>query len=150
MGAPKPVEPDALAQVMAKWLGQPNLMEKCSPSRKADVSAGDSVFDRAGLLKRLAGNHGLANRLVKEFLDDTPSQLCILRKQLEDGDAPSARRQAHKLKGAAATLSAGALREAAFQAEQAAMAGQLQKLAEILPLMEGEFERVKAAVQATE
>jgi HPt (histidine-containing phosphotransfer) domain-containing protein len=95
----------------------------------------------------LAGNQGLAERLVKEFLDDTPSQLCILRKQLEDGDATGARRQAHKLKGAAATLSAGALREAALQAEQAAMAGQLNRLAEILPLMEGEFERVKAAMR---
>jgi HPt (histidine-containing phosphotransfer) domain-containing protein len=122
-------------------------METCSPVKKAAPSAADSVFDRAGLLKRLAGNQGLAKRLVKEFLDDTPSQLCILRKQLEDGDATSARRQAHKLKGAAATLSAGALREAALQAEQAAMAGQLNRLAEILPLMEGEFERVKAAMQ---
>ena len=143
----KPIEPDALAQVLAKWLGRPKLMETCSPVKNAAPSAADSVFDRAGLLKRLAGNQGLAKRLVKEFLDDTPSQLCILRKQLEDGDATSARRQAHKLKGAAATLSAGALREAALQAEQAAMAGQLNRLAEILPLMEGEFERVKAAMQ---
>ena len=147
MGAPKPVEPDALAQVLAKWLGQPNLMEKSSPSRKVDTSARDNVFDRAGLLKRLAGNEGLAEKLVKGFLDDTPLQLCILRKHLEDGDAPSARRQAHKLKGAAATLSALALREAAFQAEQAAMAGQLNKLAELLPTMESEFERVKAVLR---
>jgi HPt (histidine-containing phosphotransfer) domain-containing protein len=76
--------------------------------------------------------------------------LSILRKHLEDCDAPSARRQAHKLKGAAATLSAGALREVAFQAEQAALAGQLNKLAELLPAMESEFERVKAALQPTE
>ena len=143
----KPIEPDALAQVLAKWLGRPNLKETGSPLKKAAPSAGDNVFNRAGLLKRLAGNQGLAERLVKEFLDDTPSQLCILRKQLEDGDATGARRQAHKLKGAAATLSAGALREAALQAEQAAMAGQLNRLAEILPLMEGEFERVKAAMR---
>jgi HPt (histidine-containing phosphotransfer) domain-containing protein len=54
------------------------------------------------------------------------------------------------LKGAAATLSAGALREVAFQAEQAALAGQLNKLAELLPAMESEFERVKAALQPTE
>jgi HPt (histidine-containing phosphotransfer) domain-containing protein len=92
----------------------------------------------------------LVERVVKEFLDDTPSQLWILRKQIEDGDAPGARLQAHKLKGAAANLSAGALREAAFQAEQAAMAGQLNQLAELLPTMEGEFERVKAAMQSLE
>ena len=50
------------------------------------------------------------------------------------------------MKGAAATLSAGALREVAFQAEQAAMAGQLNRLAELLPAMEGEFERLKAVM----
>ena len=70
----------------------------------------------------------------------------LLRKQLEDGDATGARQQAHKLKGAAANLSAAALREAAFQAEQAAMAGQLNQLAELLPTMEAEFERVKVAM----
>jgi CheY-like chemotaxis protein/HPt (histidine-containing phosphotransfer) domain-containing protein len=146
----KPIEPDELARVLAKWLGRPKLVEKCSPAKQAAPSGCDHVFDRAGLLKRMAGNQGLAERLVKEFLDDTPSQLCMLRKHLEDGDAPGARCQAHKLKGAAATLSAGALREVAFQAEQAAMAGQLNKLAELLPTMDGEFERVKTAMQPAE
>jgi PAS domain S-box-containing protein len=145
----KPIEPDELARVLAKWLGEPKLMEKCSPSKTAAPSEWD-VFDRAALLKRLAGNLGLAERLVKAFIDDTPSQLGMLRKQLEDGDSESARRQAHKLKGAAATLSAGVLREVAFQAEQAAMAGQLSQLAELLPTMEGEFERVKAVLQLSE
>ena len=92
----------------------------------------------------------MARRLVHEFLVDTPSQLLILRKQLQDGDAPGARRQAHKLKGAAANLSAEALRAVAFQAEQAAISGQLNKLAELLPAMEGEFERAKAAMQAAD
>ena len=36
----------------------------------------------------------------------------------------------------------------AFEAEQAATAGQLNQLAELLPAMEGEFERVKAAMQS--
>jgi HPt (histidine-containing phosphotransfer) domain-containing protein len=146
----KPVEPDELAQVLAKWLGQPTLIEKCGCARKVEPSYGVEVFDRAGLMKRLAGNQGLAGRLVKEFLADTPSQLRILRKLLEDGDGESARRQAHKLKGAAANLSAGALREAAFHAEQAAMAGQLNKLAELLVTMDSEFERVKAVLQPGE
>jgi HPt (histidine-containing phosphotransfer) domain-containing protein len=87
---------------------------------------------------------------MQQFLGDTPSQLSILRQHIEDGDADSARRQAHKLKGAAATLSAGALREAAYRAEQAAMAGQLNRLVELLPAMEDEFERVKVAMQPAE
>ena len=147
----KPIEPDELAQVLAKWLGRPAPAGQCSDWE--DGGAGGlryQVFDRSGLLKRLAGNHGLAERLVREFLVDTPSQLRILRKLLEDGDADSARRQAHKVKGAAANLSAGPLREAAFHTEQAAMAGQLDKVADLLVAMEDEFERVKSVLQPAE
>jgi HPt (histidine-containing phosphotransfer) domain-containing protein len=118
--------------------------------REGTVADCDQVFDRSGLWKRLACNRGLAERLVREFLADTPSQLRILRKLLEAGDAESARRQAHKVKGAAANLSAGALREAAFHAEQAAMAGQLNKVADLLVTMEDEFERVKCVLQPAE
>jgi len=39
------------------------------------------------------------------------------------------------------------LREVAFQAEQAAKTGNLDRLAELLPEMEGEFDRVKAALR---
>jgi PAS domain S-box-containing protein len=144
---PKPIEPEAVLLVLARWLGKPKPIMKGCPAKKADSSPGDNVFDRTGLLKRLAGNRGLADRLVQEFLADTPSQLCILRRHLEESDAPSARRQAHKLKGAAANLSADTLRAVAFQAEQAAMAGQLNQLRELLPAMEGEFERAKAAMK---
>ena len=145
---PKPIDPDELAQVLGKWTDQPARIEQFSAPQPVVSTESDAIFDRAGLMKRLAGNEMLAEKVVKEFLDDTPSQLWLLRKLLEDGDAPGARRQAHKLKGAASNLSAGTLREAAFQAEQAAMAGQLNQLAKLLPTMEGEFERVKVAMQS--
>jgi two-component system sensor histidine kinase/response regulator len=146
----KPIEPDELARVLAKWIGHAAPIGKCSAEKTPAPPDGDQVFDRSGLLKRLAGNRGLADRLVREFLADTPSQLRILRKLLEAGDAESARRQAHKLKGAAANLSAGALREAALRAEQAALAGQLNQVADLLATMEDEFERVKCVLQPAE
>jgi CheY-like chemotaxis protein/HPt (histidine-containing phosphotransfer) domain-containing protein len=143
----KPIGMDELTQVLARWIPSAKSLAQCIAPKPAAVLGSDVVFDEASLLKRVGGNQALMQRLVKEFLGDTPSQLSILRKHLEDGDAPGARRQAHKLKGAAATLSAGALREVAYQAEQAAMAGQLNRLAELLPAMESEFERVKAVLQ---
>ncbi len=146
----KPIEPDELAQVLAKWLGHTAPIGEWSAEKTLGPPDGGEVFDRSGLLKRLGGNRGLADRLVREFLADTPSQLRILRKLLEDGDAESARRQAHKLKGAAANLSAEALREVALHAEQAAMAGQLNQVAELLASMEGEFERVRRVLQPAE
>jgi len=142
----KPIEPDELAQVLAKWLGRTRPASEGGNSKPAAPAPAESVFDEAGLLKRLMGNRALAERLVRAFLQDIPSQLEMLRKQLEDGDAPSARRQAHTIKGSAANLSAGALRAAAREAEEAAKAGELRHLAELLPSVEQEFERVKTAM----
>jgi PAS domain S-box-containing protein len=146
----KPIGMDELRQVLARWIPSATPLAQCIAPKPAVALGSDVVFDEPSLLKRVGGNKALMQRLVKEFLGDTPSQLSILRKHLEDGDAPSARRQAHKVKGAAATLSAGALREVAYQAEQAAMANQLERLAELLPAIESEFERVKAALQPVE
>jgi len=143
----KPIEMGALARLLAKWIGPAQPVEKHDTPPPADSARCDSVFDEAGLLKRLGGNQALARRLMSVFLDDTPSQLSLLRKHVEEGDAPSARRQAHKIKGASATLSVGALRDVAYRAEQAAMAGQLTTVAELLPAMEGEFARVRIALQ---
>jgi CheY-like chemotaxis protein/HPt (histidine-containing phosphotransfer) domain-containing protein len=140
---PKPLDPEALAQVLAKWArwSMPTKNKFAGKTTAADI-----VFDRAGLLKRLGGNKRLAEKLVRGFLADIPSQLLSLRKHLDDGDATAARRQAHTLKGAAANLSAGSLRAAASDAEQAAMSGELNRLAELLPALEGEFERVKTTL----
>ena len=143
----KPVGPDELALALAKWIPRTKPAATCMSAKPAAVLGSDIVFDLASLLKRVGGNRALAKRLVEQFVGDMPSQLSLLRKHVEEGDAPGARRQAHKLKGAAATLSAGALREAAFQAEQAAAAGRLIQFAELIAAMEREFDRVKAAMR---
>jgi CheY-like chemotaxis protein/HPt (histidine-containing phosphotransfer) domain-containing protein len=145
----KPIDPDELAQSLTRWLGAPRPIAGPPVHESVHEVVLDKIFEHAEFLRRLAGDRGLAERLVKEFLADTPTQLSMLRKQFEDGDAAGARRQAHKVKGAAANLSAVALREVAFQAEQAAMAGELNSLANLLSSLEGEFERVKEVMQAS-
>jgi CheY-like chemotaxis protein/HPt (histidine-containing phosphotransfer) domain-containing protein len=143
---PKPIDPEGLSQMLARWISTPAPLEVRSPPPEP-ASSHDDVFNQPALLKRLGGNRALAERLIQGFVEDTPLQLRILREHLAEGDAASARRQAHKLKGAAATLSAEALREVAYRAEQAALAGQLARLADLLPAMDLEFERVKAVAQ---
>src|SRR5207302_10285859 len=88
----KPVEAPGMAQVIAKWLGRRDGVEE--------------AFDRAAFLKRLSGDQALAETIAKRFLEDIPRQLCNLRKHIEEGDATKAGREAHTLKGAAATVSA--------------------------------------------
>ena len=51
------------------------------------------------------------------------------------------------LKGAAATVSADALRALALEVENAARAGELERAASLLPRMSGEFEQLKTSVK---
>lgn len=144
----KPLEPEELGRVLTKWLnGHTTEMSIRPPLPVASVPTEDAdVFDRVGLMKRMAGNERLVDRIIACFLDDVPIQLLKLRQQLEDGDATSARRQAHTLKGAAANLSANAMRTVAYKAEQAAMQGELDQVAGLLPAIESEFEKLKSVL----
>ena len=104
------------------------------------------VFDNVGLLKRLMGNEALAERVLHLFLEAAPSQLSNLRRYLTEQDLPAARREAHTLKGAAATISASVLRGLALEAEQAAAAGECSRIEDVLPRMEDQLERLKTAI----
>ena len=89
----------------------------------------------------------LASR--SSFLSDAPRQLRALKKMADAGDADGARLQAHTLKGAAATVSAEALRAIALAMERAAAAGQCDHCGELLPRASEEFERLKSTLERT-
>ena len=59
----------------------------------------------------------------------------------------AARLQAHTLKGAAATVSAEALRALCFEAQEAAAAGELSRALALLPRLEEQFELLKATLK---
>ena len=101
-------------------------------------------------MKRLMGNRKLAAKVVGAFLQSAPGQLSNLRAQIAKHDGPSARREAHSLKGAAATISAPALRDVALKAEQAASAEQWELVAELVPGIEAQLERLREALSANE
>jgi HPt (histidine-containing phosphotransfer) domain-containing protein len=88
-----------------------------------------------------------ASQIVAGFLSEAPLQLCRLRERLQEGDAPGARLQAHALKGAAATISAGALCAVAREAEQAAKAGELLRVGALMPRLSEQLERLNATLK---
>lgn len=140
----KPIEPDQLAQVIAKWLGRRVPAHFDQPA--VPLPACEPAFDEARLVKRMMGNKKLAENVARTFLGDIPAQLGNLRKYLEAGDSAGARRQAHTLKGAAATASANGLRAAALKAEEEARAGKLDNVAEVLHLLEEQANLFRAAL----
>jgi HPt (histidine-containing phosphotransfer) domain-containing protein len=132
----KPVDLELLAELLARWLAAPNARGRAK-----------AVFDEEALLRRLVGDRPLAAAVLKGFVQGIPSQLNNLRQRLDAADAPGVRTQAHALKGAAATVSAGDLRAIALALEQSGQSAQLKNCGELLARAAEEFERFKRSLE---
>jgi signal transduction histidine kinase/CheY-like chemotaxis protein/HPt (histidine-containing phosphotransfer) domain-containing protein len=149
----KPVQPQELAETIARWLraaaDTPAKLatetdRSASPPTPEETKA---VFDEEELLKRLMGDKTLGQAVILGFLEDIPQQIRVLKDRLGEGDAPLAYRQAHTIKGAAATVGASALHEVAFMMEQAGKGGELDRAVGLFPRLEEEFERLKVVIE---
>jgi HPt (histidine-containing phosphotransfer) domain-containing protein len=78
---------------------------------------------RSGL-KRTGGNRSRYETLLRKFAEQQAGTIEAMHAALSKGDAATAERAAHSLKGAAGTLGANPLSEAAAQAETAIKTGQ--------------------------
>ena len=84
--------------------------------------------------------------LIDLFFRETPERLRVLTAALAAGDRALVERSTHTLKGTAATFGADAMRDVAAEAETAAHAGQLDRVAHLLPTLQQEADRVHEAL----
>jgi HPt (histidine-containing phosphotransfer) domain-containing protein len=152
----KPIRMRTLAEVLELWLpgedGEgPDRNTNCEeassgmqpdPSMVFDRVADAAMFNREDLLERLMGNADLAQRIMREFLDDMPRQIALLAKAVDNGDAPAVRMTAHSIKGAADNVGGLELRDVAWKLEQTGSAGDLISAAVALAELSASFERV--------
>ena len=136
----KPVSPEALADVLNKWLPR----ETKSATEQAPETP---VFDRAGMISRLMDDENLARKVIQGFLEDIPRRISALRGCLEAGDEKGAGLQAHTIKGAAANVGGERLRAVALEMEKAAIAGDLSAVKIRMAELETQFELVKKAMK---
>jgi HPt (histidine-containing phosphotransfer) domain-containing protein len=76
-------------------------------------------IDTEGALKRFGGKAERYKALLLKFADKQAGTVISVRAALSSGDLPTAEREVHSLKGAAASLGAIALAESAAEAENA-------------------------------
>ena len=86
--------------------------------------------------------------LIDDFVEEAPRQLEILREAATTGEAESARRAAHTLKGNARTFGAEGLASLCLEAETAAAEGDLEVVRQRLSSVEAEWSRVREALVA--
>jgi HPt (histidine-containing phosphotransfer) domain-containing protein len=153
----KPLRQGILQEVLEHWLPSlpvPNATVASSEAKRRP--AGDSsglreperhVFDPEDLLERLMGNAAIARRALARFLSEVPTQLRELSLALSHADREQICLVAHAMKGAAGNVSAGQLRQLAQKTQSLAEAGELTAVGELLPEIEGCFERFRGMAE---
>jgi CheY-like chemotaxis protein/HPt (histidine-containing phosphotransfer) domain-containing protein len=150
---PKPVKPDELEAALERWIPE----EEESASMSVAEVEGSSVtpedtedpLDRAAIdnLLELGGSE-LLSELAETFSGDTGSALPALRAAATAGDARSVERIAHSLKGSSGSIGAQRMSATCAELQDAGALGDIPSVPGLLDRLEGEFGRVRAALEA--
>ena len=146
----KPVELQKLAEILEKWLATPSSSDALAPAGSQPPEGAKAIVNVVNedeMLARLMGDKKLAAKVIAGFLGDTPRQLVLLKKKLKEADLQGALMLAHSLKGAAATLSAEALRALCFEMQEAAASKNLNQALALLPKLEEQFKLLNATLK---
>ena len=123
----KPVSPNALAKVLAKWLPKRAFagkgMEKASTAQEEMNGSNPVVWNKAEMMDRLMDDEDLVDTIIQGFLEDLPLQIEKLERFIQHRDVKGVTYQAHTIKGAAANVGGEALQEIAYGIEQAGLSG---------------------------
>lgn len=127
----KPLDPDVLAAMLARWLEHP-----APPARPAHAAAPSGVparppIDENDLLHRCMGRKELAQRLLQKFVQQAQDDLQEIQAALTRQDAPAVATIAHRLKSSAVNVSATRLGELTAELDALGRAGRLGATTEI-------------------
>jgi two-component system, sensor histidine kinase and response regulator len=151
----KPVKPEKLAAVLARWVGEaphdPTPVAATEPEGHDDA-ASEALIDNHQLdvLRRVGlGSGALLAEVVNVFLADAQTDLTVLGEAARDGDHVRIALTAHRLRGAAANL--GAIRVATLcsQLEQLGLERSLEDAPRLLARLTTEVDRAGDALRDT-
>ncbi|MFW5915612.1 MAG: Hpt domain-containing protein, partial [Planctomycetota bacterium] len=89
---------------------------------------------------------GIAERVIRRFLDDIPQQVNTLREQINEGDTRQAGRIAHTIKGSASNVSAIEVQDIARMMEESGGNDNIDELQTLLPEIEEALQRFRERV----
>ncbi len=151
----KPVTPQVLADVLARWLPATEA-PGCDPAKPASSpcppEAGSPpgmevvIFNRESLALSTMGDADLARRVIAAFLQDLPNHLSALEQSLGREDGVVATREAHTIKGAAAAVGGESLRRIAGQIEALGRKNNLPEMRDLAPELRQRFAALQNAL----
>ncbi|MEQ1767693.1 MAG: Hpt domain-containing protein, partial [Methylotenera sp.] len=121
----KPIVRQDLAEILARWLGEPILSSGLQNPKEhmKDVTAGNACWDEKSALSRLDDDLELLNEMIDLFLTEVPAKLLDLEEALVNADYATMADAAHSIKGMAGHFCADQLRSSAASLEDSARLG---------------------------
>ncbi len=131
----KPVNPHNLATALEQFGSRqaPVGQNGTHPPPAGQEEAEWPDFDREGFVERTMGDRDLAVEIVETFFSDTPPLFDRLSAAISAGDAQSAGKFAHTLKGSGLSMGGEKLGRIAEQMQTAGKNGDLAVLQDLLP-----------------
>jgi GAF domain-containing protein/CheY-like chemotaxis protein len=150
----KPIDPDLLYRTVLAFAGQ-RVVPRAGAASEAPATEAASAelmaiagVDTAGGLHRVGGNLRLYRAMLQQYAEDQAETPAALRAALAEGDAKTAERLAHTLKGVSATLGIKAASEAGAVVEDRIRHGRLEGIEDDLAALAQATEAVIAGIRA--
>ena len=135
----KPIELAALKEMLDRWLAP-------APSNEQTQPPVPLASDFAMLEDLAEGVTELQRDLLDDFRSANAEDIRAAARAVKDVSIDELRRAAHRIKGAARTVGAGPLSQAAAALEQAAHAGDWQRVSSCWPALQEESRRIDARI----
>ncbi len=159
----KPVNPTELQQQLNHWLSEQSTTSVADESSHQQKSIDDLAFQAStaiqrkeppeqifdpSVLHKLLNDETKIQSIINAFLDDTASQISLLKTSITDVDPASAGAIAHKIKGSAASIGANVLSRHARNMEIAAKEGNIQPVIDGLDELTSNFKALQDELSA--
>ncbi|MDY6989646.1 MAG: response regulator [Thermodesulfobacteriota bacterium] len=147
----KPIDPKELLEKIEKWIAKDkeacHVKERQTPrAAPMDKNQGGPPIDLPKALERVLGDREFLERILEQFTTTIPSRLEALAAAMEQRDGQALEREAHRLKGSAANLSADRIAADALHLEQMGREGNLAGGKQALSALNEEMARLEAYV----
>ena len=130
----KPIEPQKFIDTIERWIRSTQVQEPISKQGHPDKEnrPEEIPINLRNALERFGGDKDFFKEILVEFVSYVPKQLEILDQAVNEGDATTAEREAHSIKGAAENVGAGRIAGLSFKLELLARKGDLAGAQEII------------------
>ena len=123
------------------------LHDDLSRVRSPEGMATLSVFDRSVALHHTGDDTDILDMVLRMFVEQGPERMALVEAALAGQDAKSLERDAHGLKGAAATLGMEELRQASYAVERLGADGRLDEAVAAVAAMRVAMDAALTAVR---